>query len=115
MLGKHCIAELYGCVNPELDNLEYIEEVIKGAVKEAGATLLGISKHKFDPQGITLVALLSESHISFHSWPEMQPNVVAIDVFTCGEAIPERAVFHIIEQLQPERYELNSLKREYNP
>jgi S-adenosylmethionine decarboxylase len=115
MIGKHCIAELYDCRTDKLDDIDFIEKTVIEAIEKAGATLLDISKYKFQPQGITLVALLSESHLSFHSWPEMNPNIVALDIFTCGDAVPMKAVEHLVEKLKPSKHEIKSFNREYNP
>jgi S-adenosylmethionine decarboxylase len=82
VVGKHVIAELLGG-NPTLLNDErYIKAAIKEAAERAGGTVLDVTSHKFTPQGVTALALLSESHISIHSWPEH--GYAAVDVFTCG-------------------------------
>ena len=68
-------------------------------VKECKANLLDLNVHKFDPQGVTGFAMISESHISIHTWPE---NKMAVcDVFTCGDdAMPEVGVEYMKEQLK---------------
>jgi S-adenosylmethionine decarboxylase len=81
-LGRHCILDAYGCNPLYLDDETFVKEAIKKAVTCSGATLLQLIAHKFQPQGVTALALLSESHISLHTWPEL--NYVAVDVFTCG-------------------------------
>jgi S-adenosylmethionine decarboxylase len=82
VVGRHVIAELLGG-NPNLLNDErYIRAVLKEAAERAGGTVLDVTSHKFTPQGVTALALLSESHISIHTWPEN--SYAAVDVFTCG-------------------------------
>ena len=82
VVGRHVIAELLGG-NPNLLNDErYIRAILKEAAERAGGTVLDVTSHKFTPQGVTALALLSESHISIHTWPEN--SYAAVDVFTCG-------------------------------
>jgi S-adenosylmethionine decarboxylase len=108
-LGKHCVAELYGCDHSILDNEKVLIELIRESIDIAGATLLDICSHKFEPQGVTIVALLSESHISIHTWPE--DGSVALDVFTCGNSKPHLALLHIINSLNPTKYSMNCFDR----
>jgi S-adenosylmethionine decarboxylase len=82
VVGRHVIAELLGG-NPNLLNDErYLRAALKEAAERAGGTVLDVTSHKFTPQGVTALALLSESHISIHTWPEH--GYSAVDVFTCG-------------------------------
>ena len=69
MVGKHCILELYNCDPAKLDDEAFLRNAITTAAKRAGATLLNLITHRFDPQGVTGLALLAESHISIHTWP----------------------------------------------
>ncbi len=74
-----------------LDDLKHIEKTLKRCVEVAGATLLHIHLHHFTPNGgVSGVAVLSESHISIHSWPEA--DYAALDVFMCGDAKPALAI-----------------------
>jgi len=87
-LGRHLIVEFWGCHN--LDSLELAEEALTRAAVESGATLLSVKTHKFSPQGISGVAIIAESHISIHTWPEY--GYAAVDIFTCGDKVePYRA------------------------
>ena len=70
MVGKHCILELYDCDQAKLNDEAFIRTTITTAAKRAGATLLNLITHRFEPQGVTGLALLAESHISIHTWPE---------------------------------------------
>jgi S-adenosylmethionine decarboxylase len=80
--GKHLILDLYGCDPELLNNYEMLEEWLQTALLMAKATILRIIGEKFKPQGVTLLALLAESHASVHTWPEME--YCAIDLYTCG-------------------------------
>ena len=87
--GNHLLIDVFG--GTKLDDLRHIEATMRRCVEVAGATLLHIHLHHFTPNGgVSGVAVLSESHISVHSWPEA--NFAAFDVFMCGEAKPELCV-----------------------
>jgi S-adenosylmethionine decarboxylase len=87
--GTHLIIDLFGA--RRLDDLKHIERTLKRCVEAAGATLLHIHLHHFTPNGgVSGVAVLSESHISIHSWPEA--DYAAFDVFMCGDAKPHLAI-----------------------
>jgi S-adenosylmethionine decarboxylase len=87
--GTHLIIDLFGA--RRLDDLKHVERTLKRCVEVAGATLLHIHLHHFTPNGgVSGVAVLSESHISIHSWPEA--DYAALDVFMCGEARPHLAI-----------------------
>ena len=86
--GTHLIIEV---VNGHgLDDEARIQQAFRDSVELCGATLLHIHTHKFSPQGVSGVAVLAESHISVHTWPEI--GYGAFDVFMCGDANPWRAV-----------------------
>ena len=74
--------DLYGCDKQLLDNYDALRELIETALRMSNATILRIIGEKFEPQGVTLLALLSESHCSIHTWPEI--GYAAIDLYTCG-------------------------------
>ncbi len=87
--GTHLIIDLFGA--RRLDDIRHIERTLKRCVDVAGATLLHMHLHHFTPNGgVSGVAVLSESHISIHSWPEA--DYAALDVFMCGEAKPHLAI-----------------------
>ena len=110
-VGKHCILELYDCDSAKLDDESFLRTTITSAAKRAGATLLHLITHRFDPQGVTGLALLAESHISIHTWPES--GYAAVDVFTCGDhTMPERACEVLQIALGASRHKLTSFRRE---
>ena len=111
MVGKHCILELYNCDSAKLDDEAFLRNAITTAAKRAGATLLNLITHRFDPQGVTGLALLAESHISIHTWPES--GYAAVDVFTCGDhTMPERACAVLIAELEASQHSLRSFRRQ---
>lgn len=92
-LGTHLLADLYGCRH--LDDPVVIEAALRAGVAAAGATLLDIRLHHFGGhQGVTGVALLAESHMSIHSWPEH--GFAAIDIFLCGAAQDPSAALAVV-------------------
>lgn len=87
--GTHLIIDLWGAQH--LDNLVLMEQTFHDCIAECGATLLHIHLHHFTPNGgISGVAVLAESHISVHTWPER--DFAAFDIFMCGDAKPENAI-----------------------
>jgi S-adenosylmethionine decarboxylase len=110
-IGKHCILELYDCNPQKLDDESFLRSSISAAVHDAGATLLQLITHHFEPQGITGLALLAESHLSIHTWPES--GYAAVDVFTCGDhTMPERACAVLIAELEASQHSLRSFRRQ---
>lgn len=93
------ILDLYGCPREILDDYDYLQEVMETAISMSGATLLRIFGEKFSPQGVTLLALLAESHASIHTWPEQ--GYAAVDLYTCNPegVTPHKAVKYIKEKL----------------
>lgn len=99
-LGKHIIAELFQCQSDILDNLEAIKIMMISAAIAAGAKVEEVSFHRFSPQGISGVVIISESHLTIHTWPEL--GYAAVDIFTCGEDTrPWDAYNYIVEKLNP--------------
>ncbi len=106
--GTHLIVDVWGA--DQLDDLELMECAMREAVEAAKATLLHIHLHHFTPNGgISGVAVLAESHISVHTWPERQ--FAAFDIFMCGGAKPELAVKVLQTHFQPGQFQVKELLR----
>ncbi|MBU2710814.1 adenosylmethionine decarboxylase [Zooshikella harenae] len=106
--GSHLIIDLWQAT--KLDDLQLMEKTLRDAVEVAGATLLHIHLHHFTPNGgISGVAVLAESHISVHTWPER--NFAAFDVFMCGDAEPHKAIPILEQAFSPSRTDINDLMR----
>lgn len=107
--GKHIIIDIWG-VN-HLNNLDFIEGVFRAAIAASGATLLEMKLHEFEgsDSGITGVAILAESHISIHTWPEC--SYAAIDVFMCGTADIDSAVEVMLRSFDPKHSQVSEHKR----
>ena len=108
--GTHCIVEMYDCPPGLLDDQTFVTESVRGAVNQGMATLLGEVSHHFHPQGVTALALIAESHVAIHTWPEC--GYAAVDVFTCGDrASAERACQYLIKVFEAGRHNLRKLDR----
>ena len=111
IVGKHCILELYECDQLKLNDEAFLRTSITTAAKRAGAKLLNLITHRFDPQGVTGLALLAESHISIHTWPEN--GYAAVDVFTCGNhTMPEKACQILCQEFAASKFSLKRLLRD---
>ena len=109
-VGIHCFLELSDCPGELLNDAGFIEEALREATREAGATLLREVSFAFEPHGITAVGILAESHISIHTWPEF--SYVAADIFTCGQtAKPEKACEYLVRVFRPRSHTLRKLNR----
>jgi S-adenosylmethionine decarboxylase len=84
-LGRHVLAEIFGCRFDILNDVKKVEENMISAAHEAGAEIREYVFHKFSPQGVSGVVVISESHLAIHTWPEL--GYAAVDVFTCGEKV----------------------------
>ena len=106
--GKHLILDLW---NSDFDNsIPMLKKLLKKAVLLSGATMLHIHLHRFGKdQGISGVAILAESHISVHTWPERR--YIAFDIFMCGDTFPEIGARFLINELKPKRKKLQIIKR----
>lgn len=101
--GTHLIIDLWGA--KRLDDLEHIRASLRRAVEAAGATLLHIHLHHFcENGGVSGVAVLAESHISIHTWPER--DYAALDVFMCGDSAPHKAIEVFREDFSPSRVDV---------
>lgn len=106
--GHHLIIDLWE--SSRLDDLQHVEAALVEAVEEAGATLLHIHLHHFTPNGgISGVAVLAESHISIHTWPEK--GYAALDVFMCGDAVPMKALPVLKRAFTPGSVQVSEMKR----
>ena len=108
--SKHFLLELYRCDYDKLNDESFLRCTLNKAAKISKATVLNLISNKFEPQGVTAIALLAESHISIHTWPES--NYSAVDIFTCGQnMLPELASKYLIEALKAEEHSLRIIER----
>jgi S-adenosylmethionine decarboxylase len=106
--GTHLLIDLWGASH--LDECSYIEKVLRDCVTACHATLLHIHLHQFsDSGGISGVAVLAESHISVHTWPER--NYAAFDVFMCGAAKPSNTLAILQKAFSPDELKVKEVLR----
>lgn len=105
--GIHLIIDLHGASH--LSNIAHIEATMRRCVEASRATLLHIHLHRFEPDGVSGVAVLAESHIAVHTWPESR--FAAFDVFMCGNTRPEACVGIMRDAFEAERVEVKEILR----
>ncbi len=105
--GVHLIVDLHGASG--LDDIDLIDATLRRCVDAAGATLLHIHLHHFQPNGVSGVAVLAESHISIHTWPEV--GYAALDVFMCGKANPDACIPVLRDAFKARRVEVDEVLR----
>jgi S-adenosylmethionine decarboxylase len=106
--GVHLLAELWRA--KYLTDASEIRSILVEAVEACGATMLSIDLHVFTPNGgISGVAVLKESHISIHTWPEFE--YAAVDIFVCGTIDPQSAVTILESRFHPEKMDIQVVKR----
>jgi S-adenosylmethionine decarboxylase len=107
---KHILFTLKGCPFELLDDEQETKMLLYRATEASKSTLLNLATYKFDPQGVTGFAMLAESHISIHTWPEK--GIAVCDVFTCGDDTePQKAVEYMKEQLKATDIVSNQFER----
>ena len=112
-LGKHLLAEYYGCDAALLNDEARLSRLLHEAAAAAKVRVIGSIEHRFSPHGVTCVLAIEESHLSIHTWPES--GYAAADFFTCGEADPMQAHHHLQTQLRPTHCETLVLSRGNGP
>ncbi len=106
--GSHLILDFWGAKG--LSDIGHIEQAFREAIDASNATLLHIHLHQFGPnEGVSGVAVLAESHISIHTWPERE--YAAIDIFMCGAAEPAKAIPVLKKAFQPTSVSIGEHKR----
>lgn len=108
-MGKHYILNLYGCEFNVLDDLEFLVQLLVDSALLCGATILERCSYKFQPQGVTAILLLAESHISIHTVPEK--GEAYVDFYTCSVVDPIVGCQNVIEKLLPSSHKLELIER----
>tara|TARA_E500000331_G_C17037643_1_gene618070 strand:+ start:104 stop:550 length:447 start_codon:yes stop_codon:yes gene_type:complete len=106
--GTHILLDLWS--TDFKNSIRSLKKIIKEAIDISGATLLHMHLHRFGKdQGISGVAVLAESHISIHTWPER--GYIAFDIFMCGDTNPQAAAEYLIEKLKAKKKIIKEIKR----
>lgn len=107
--GTHIICDAYGIPLQLFTDISKIKKCVTDSVKHSGASLVDIISYEFDNGGFTLVALLKESHVSLHAYPEKQ--AMFIDVFTCGKIEPMGIIVDINKFFMPAQKKIKIITR----
>lgn len=108
--GWHYLVELFDCQAERMDDLAFVLDCLQEAARRGGTHVVDIVSHRFEPTGITAVALLKESHLSIHCWPEA--NYAAADLFTCGQhGTPQAACDYLITAFEARRHQVQAISR----
>lgn len=107
--GQHLLAELYGVAGTSLDDPELLAGALTRGALASGATLLNLEVRRFTPHGVTVLALLAESHASLHTYPEV--GALFFDAFTCGSCDPEAILGAVVAALAPEEVARRLVRR----
>jgi len=109
-LGIHLLIELWSCNRQKIDNLDYLEKILSQAAEAAGATVLKTAFQDFNPQGVSGVVVIAESHLTIHTWPEY--GYAAVDVFTCGTKVdPWKAAGFLKQELEAGDMQVRTFQR----
>lgn len=108
--GRHVAIDVWGVDFDRLNSAEFLKSHMVEAAEACGATVLSVQAQQFEPQGATVLVMLSESHISIHTYPER--GFAALDCYTCGETVdPQVAIDYMVSVLAPEKYYVKKLIR----
>lgn len=108
--GRHVAIDTWGVDFDLLNDADFLQSQLVEAAEACGATVLSVQAKQFEPQGATVLVLLSESHLSIHTYPERR--FAAIDCYTCGEAVdPQLAIDYLVSVLKPEKTYAKKLVR----
>ncbi|SDF48368.1 adenosylmethionine decarboxylase [Sporomusa acidovorans] len=109
-IGRHLTTDMYGCNRDHLTDLEFVKSAMLTSIKEAGLSVIDIIDHQTEPQGLTIIALLGQSHMSIHTFPQL--NYAAVDIFTCGDYSHSDRVITILKRfLKPEKTRTTNIMR----
>lgn len=108
--GRHIIADVWGVEFNRINDIEFLKHHMQQAAERCGASILGMEYEAFHPCGVTVLILLSESHLSIHTYPEK--GFAAIDGYTCGEDVdPEVAISYLLSILEPQKIYSSKITR----
>jgi S-adenosylmethionine decarboxylase len=110
--GRHYLVEFTGCDPEPLARVEVLRPLFLQAARDSGATILGSHFHQFEPQGVSAMIFIAESHFSIHTWP--QDGYAAFDVLTCGTMFPERAIDFLKQGLLARKAEVSVMSRGFD-
>jgi S-adenosylmethionine decarboxylase proenzyme len=109
-LGIHLLIEFWSCNSKKIDDIDYLETIMSQAAEAAGATVLKTAFQGFNPQGVSGVVVIAESHLTIHTWPEH--GYAAVDIFTCGSTVdPWKATGFLKQGLEAGHMQVRDFQR----
>lgn len=109
-IGRHTTADFYGCRKETLNDMDLLQNLLSQAIHAANLKMLSTQSYQFEPEGITVLGLLTDGHLGIHTYPEL--GFAAIDLFTFdSHSMPEKALSYIKKELSPEKAKTTSIKR----
>ena len=108
-LGRHILVEYYDCNEDILKDVDKIEQSMINAAKESNATIIESVFHQFNPWGVSGAVIISESHLTIHTWPEY--SYAAVDFFTCGDIDCDTGIDLLKQLLKSKKYEVKKILR----
>ena len=107
--GVHFIVEVSGC-GEAISDVSRLQDILVEAAKRANTQVWSVSFNRFPPNGVSGVVVISESHLSVHTWPE--ENYMALDIYTCGaKSMPFKAVEYVLEKIEAKRSHITEITR----
>lgn len=107
--GVHYIVEASGC-SEIIGEVDRMQEILVESARRANTQVWAVSFHRFPPNGVSGVVVISESHLSIHTWPEA--GYMALDIYTCGdESLPEKAVDYVLEKVNAAHTHVSEITR----
>lgn len=108
-LGLAVTIDVSRCQSEHIHNISYLQSLMYEIANFMKTTIVGEIYHTFTPYGITIIAIVADSHIAIHTWPEY--HHVAIDIFSCKQYIPDKVLNHIKEKLKSNEINTHKIKR----
>jgi len=109
-IGRHYIVEASGCNEKIISNAGVVQKILVKSAEIAGAKVWSVSFNQFPPHGVSGVVVISESHISIHTWPEY--GYAALDIYTCGSHVePEQAIEFAVQSFEASQSHITEITR----
>ena len=109
-MAEQLLADYYGCDVQRLDDAKLLTQAAHEAVHAVGAQVVEECVHRFEPMGVSYIAVISTSHISIHTWPEY--GYAAVDVFSCTEEVPEQLASALQAAFGAKRTKVRRIERD---
>lgn len=109
VFGQHYLVEFIDCNSDKLKFVDDIKPLLLEAAEKSQATVLNNFYHQFEPQGVSAVLMIAESHFSIHTWP--QDSYAAFDILTCGKMFPQKAIDFLEKSLEAKKVEVKVVER----